>query len=80
MIIGVEKIMLSMKDLILINVAIAFIIISFILSPFTEQYQGATGYVYEYGLYYAIVQIVLMIVAVMLVGIVIFHRDNEVSS
>ena len=72
--------MLSMKDLILIIVGIAFIIISFILSPFTEQYQCATGYIYQYGLYYSIVQIVLMIVAVMLVGIVIFHRDDEVPS
>ena len=72
--------MITIKDLVLIPLSIICFIVSYLLLPLTEQYQGATGYIYEYGVYFQLLQIILLLVGVMLLGVVIVHRDYEIES
>jgi len=58
--------MITMKDLGLIVVANVFIVISFLIMPYGEQYQGASGYIYPNGWLYAIGYIVLLIASIMI--------------
>jgi len=72
--------MLQKIDLMLIPIIIICFIGAYLVIPLTKQYEGATGYMYEYGFYFHVLHIVLIIVAIMLLGIVIIHRDYEVEA
>ncbi len=47
--------MILIKDLKYVIGAICCFIISYFIAPFGEQYQGATGYIYEMGFYLTII-------------------------
>ena len=66
--------MIKLKDLGYIIIAIICCILSYLMVPLSEQYQGATGYVYEYGMGFAILHIVLLVLAFVLTAKVII--DN----
>ena len=72
--------MLQKIDLILIPSAIFCFICAYLVLPITEQYECATGYIYEYGLYFHILHYALIIIALLLLIIVIVHRDYEVPT
>ena len=37
---------------------------SIIISPLTERYQGATGYIYQNGLFYSLIQVAFVLIAI----------------
>lgn len=54
--------MISIKDLTLLVCAVICFIVSYLIIPYGEQYQGATGYIYEHGWLFAVGNVVLMVI------------------
>ena len=58
--------MITKKGLIIIITAFVCLVSIFFVSPYTEQYEGITGYKYEHGLELHILMITLFIVSILL--------------
>ena len=58
--------MITLKDLTLIVVAVLCVIVSYLILPLGGQYEGASGYIYEHGWLYAIGNVVLLIIGLLL--------------
>ena len=71
--------MLTKIDLLFIGLSIIFFFLSYLLHPYTKQYEGITGYVYEYGLVYDVIAMVLVITGCMLLAIPVVHSWWEVE-
>ena len=54
--------MIQKKDLVLILISVVCFIGSFLLMPLIEQHQGATGYVYPFGVWYHLLHLILLII------------------
>ena len=67
------------KDLLCIPLAILCFIGSFLLLPYAETYQGATGYIYQNGWLYNIGHVVLVVVGIMLLTIPTVHRVRNLE-
>jgi len=72
--------MITIKDIGYVFVAIVCFGVSYLIAPYGEQYQGMTGYVYDYGWIYSISHIVLIIVGIISLMMIVIHRDWEIPS
>ena len=50
----------------------------FLLMPLTKQYTGMTGYVYEYGFYFDILRIVLLILSCVCISYAFCDMNYEI--
>ena len=67
------------KDLLMIPMAILCFIISYITFPYCEMYEGTTGYVYQYGWFYLIVNRFLIVIGIIFLSIPSINRLREIS-
>jgi len=66
--------MILIKDLKYVIGAICCFIISYFIAPFGEQYQGATGYIYEYGWLFSMGFCLTIIIGLFLLTIVVVNN------
>jgi len=66
--------MITKKEIYLLIVAIFCIILSYLIIPYGKQYEGASGYIYEYGWLFALGNVVLLIIGLLIITYVII--DN----
>lgn len=71
--------MITKTDIMLICISISCFVGSYFVNPYTKQYEGATGYIYEYGLVFDIVGMVLVVVGVMMLAIPTIHNLREIN-
>lgn len=59
-----DRKMITKKSIIIMIFAFLTLASYFYIVPLTEQYQGATGYIYENGMWYHLLSVVLLIVSI----------------
>lgn len=64
------------KDLLCVPLAVLSFFGSYLLLPYTETYQGMSGYIYDFGWICHLGHILLLVIGVILLNIPVVNRLN----
>ena len=56
--------MITKKSILALIIFMLLLVSIHFVAPLTEQYQGATGYIYQYGAWYHLLYVIILIGAI----------------